>query len=459
MKKLLSFILSFVLILEIMSFTQAYALSPDLAEVASFDDNAILDEYSYYFNVPSRDIYQLSQEELNLPTEKLVDLILDYPYLVDFISASNPNETYQYIRNSFNGFAELETRTDATTILLSKLLSENDSYPNGSIYKLYVSSILSIPFYSKNLSREELALCVSVAEGSTFGVSIDSATLSINTFNNTTTYSDSDIAFEANGFYYVRSNEDGLTTGGITVPLYAALSDFTIDEQISLAEDTANAFNIVALGNATSMYNCHSYAWHSASTSNNAWILQVDSYMYDLHSENINRDDIEIGTIVVYFDANENPLHSAIISDIDGDNIICKSKWGANGLFEHHIANVPASYTYNGYTVWCRFYNYERIHTYEVVVNGTESHFKICNICGHTETADHYYNYTHINSLYHMGECIYCGHETNQLSHMWEDYSARYWSCRDCGLLKLKELGDKFPIIHNKIPDQEGETE
>lgn len=149
MKKLLSFILSFVLILEIMSFTQAYALSPDLAEVASFDDNAILDEYSYYFNVPSRDIYQLSQEELNLPTEELVDLILDYPYLVDFISASNPNETYQYIRNSFNGFAELETRTDATTILLSKLLSENDSYPNGSIYKLYVSSILSIPFYSK----------------------------------------------------------------------------------------------------------------------------------------------------------------------------------------------------------------------------------------------------------------------------------------------------------------------
>ena len=151
MKKLLSFILSFVLILEIMSFTQAYALSPDLAEVASFDDNAILDEYSYYFNVPSRDIYQLSQEELNLPTEELVDLILDYPYLVDFISASNPNETYQYIRNSFNGFAELETRTDATTILLSKLLSENDSYPNGSIYKLYVSSILSIPFLIKKL--------------------------------------------------------------------------------------------------------------------------------------------------------------------------------------------------------------------------------------------------------------------------------------------------------------------
>ena len=72
---------------------------------------------------------------------------------------------------------------------------------------------------------------------------------------------------------------------------------------------------------------------------------------------------------------------------------------------------------------------------------------------------DHEYIYTSINSTYHIGECIHCGHETAQLQHMWEDYSARYWSCRDCGLLKLKELGDKFPIIHSQLPEEEEETE
>ncbi len=39
--------------------------------------------------------------------------------------------------------------------------------------------------------------------------------------------------------------------------------------------------------------------------------------------------------------------------------------------------------------------------------------------------------------------------------YMWQEYSATYWSCRDCGALKIKEVGDKFPIIHNELPDEE----
>lgn len=98
-------------------------------------------------------------------------------------------------------------------------------------------------------------------------------------------------------------------------------------------------------------------------------------------------------------------------------------------------------------------------HTYTYTTLDESRHIYLCNECDYWITEDHVYNYSYFNSLYHVGECTRCGHETAQLPHMWEDYSARYWSCRDCGLLKLKELGDKFPIIHNKIPDQDGETE
>ena len=98
-------------------------------------------------------------------------------------------------------------------------------------------------------------------------------------------------------------------------------------------------------------------------------------------------------------------------------------------------------------------------HTYTYTTLDESRHIYLCNECDYWITEDHVYTYSYFNSLYHVGECIHCGHETNQLSHMWEDYSARYWSCRDCGYLKAKETGDKFPIIHNKIPNQEGETE
>ncbi len=38
---------------------------------------------------------------------------------------------------------------------------------------------------------------------------------------------------------------------------------------------------------------------------------------------------------------------------------------------------------------------------------------------------------------------------------MWEEYSATYWSCRDCGKLKVRKIGDFTPIIKTKLPETE----
>ena len=72
---------------------------------------------------------------------------------------------------------------------------------------------------------------------------------------------------------------------------------------------------------------------------------------------------------------------------------------------------------------------------------------------------DHYYTYTSINSLYHKGECIYCSHETENITHVWQDYSAAYLSCRDCGILKIRKGNEFNPIIKTEFPEEELETE
>ncbi len=68
---------------------------------------------------------------------------------------------------------------------------------------------------------------------------------------------------------------------------------------------------------------------------------------------------------------------------------------------------------------------------------------------------DHYYTYTSINTLYHKGECIHCMHETDNISHIWVDYSSTYYACRDCGLLKIRKGNEFNPIIKTEFPEEE----
>ena len=66
--------------------------------------------------------YQLSNEQLNEPTDRLVDIVLCYPYLVDlFCSSGTKDDAYDLLKENFNGLAELEDRADALPVLRAKL--------------------------------------------------------------------------------------------------------------------------------------------------------------------------------------------------------------------------------------------------------------------------------------------------------------------------------------------------
>ncbi len=117
----------------------ASAATEPIASITKFDYE--LDRYNH----------DLTEDELNLPTDQLVDRILEYPYLDDFWLSSSLDYTYFYecISSRFNGFAELETREDAASVMVAKL----EAYPKQSDKWYYLKILLSLDVYKSQLQK------------------------------------------------------------------------------------------------------------------------------------------------------------------------------------------------------------------------------------------------------------------------------------------------------------------
>lgn len=382
MKKLLALVLAVATVLTMTGTT----LIPVSAE--ELDENTANSGNTFYCESLNRTDYQLTEEQLSAPTKQLIEYILEYPYIVDLYTSSvSSADAYDKIRNSFNGFAELERRSDAASEMLQLLISASGSNAKVSSQKnTYLTTLLEVPSYFTELSEQEVSLYLEKALGTSK--------------NDGTTSTRATVAFSVNGFDYTRASASAYTTSGVLVPLYTALSDYSTTDMASIAQNTANSYGISKLGNATSKYNCHSYAWYYTSTSNTYWISDVELYMYDDHSTGSSNPSV--GSIAVYYDIYGNPLHSAVVTAVNGTEITCKSKWGANGLFEHNIARVPVSYSYDGYSIRVLFFKYTKSHSCTVTIDNAATHTRTCTVCGWTSTEAHVENVK-------TGKCITCG--------------------------------------------------
>jgi len=95
-------------------------------------------------------------------------------------------------------------------------------------------------------------------------------------------------------------------------------------------------------GPPTSNYNCHSYAWHNQSPSNNKWIPGfIKPYWEDGSYEEFAYP--VLGCVVTYGNLN-NVQHSAIVDEITPEGkVIVRSKWGSSGVYRHRLSNCPYS--------------------------------------------------------------------------------------------------------------------
>lgn len=399
MKKTLALIISLLLLFSVAN----TAFGNVFAEEASSATTDVISDHDafYYYTAPDRSEFQLSQEQLHVSTDELIELVLNYPYLVDlYTSNSSTMDAYESLRGSFNALIELEKRADASSLMLARLEKTAASNNQSGMEQVYLQTLLSLPLYFNKLSATETASYIQLVDKLEVVAEISMTSSTENLVVNAGTYASSEIAFTVNGFSYARSSTNDYTTSGTLVPLYSATSDYTSAKKVSIAESTAEKYGIELLGNATSMYNCFSYAWYSASTSNQYWIANVYPYINDNHCNIISEPTV--GSIAIYYDSSNSPVHAAIVTEINGGNVICKSKWGANGLFEHHIANVPSSYFNTNSSVKVAFYNYAHYHTCSVTIDNAVTHTRTCRVCGWTATEAHVADAK-------TGKCITCG--------------------------------------------------
>lgn len=127
-----------------------------------------------------------------------------------------------------------------------------------------------------------------------------------------------------------------------------------------------STYDVTLISGGTCKYNCHSYAWHSRSTSNPYWINDPAVYMSDgSYTRTYNGNPaqtylgsgIQTGDIIYYGSGSHSAVVSSSNTTASSDPIaytVCISKWGNAGVFRHALTEVPAEYITSSITAWRR---------------------------------------------------------------------------------------------------------
>lgn len=139
------------------------------------------------------------------------------------------------------------------------------------------------------------------------------------------------------------------TPNGSAVPIYH-IND-TVDNASSANSCFANMFpRANRIGNPTYNYNCHSYAWYSASTSNYYWMDNPSKYWTDgSYYAYTPGSSIAANTRVLFkmsSGASVQNWHSVFIrtSQSTSSNYaytVAESKWAQYGLYQHYLLDHP----------------------------------------------------------------------------------------------------------------------
>lgn len=256
-----------------------------------------------------------------------------------------------------------------------------------------------------------------------------------------------------NGFYYLNGNPCK-TRGQIDVPTYTADTDFTDSQkaqEISTMQDTYP--EIVIMGDPTSAYNCHSYAWCEESRWDNHWIDSVDLFANDVHTWFlVDEEDAQIGDIVLYFDEPNHISHSAVIQSVTDSSIFCISKWGASVLCMHELEYVPDTYK-SADGVCVRAIVRRSEHTGACEYIGANQHTLSCTTCGYEAQMNCNYSYAYIGNNKHNANCVDCGNTASGVSctftTTYNDNGTHTISCNNCSNAHTENCNLEYTNLTN----------
>ncbi len=291
----------------------------------------------------------------NISTEALVETVLNYPLFKIYFSYDKAT-LYDWYKNIFNGIQELETREDAGNYLLNFYQQENYRKNRKSTQKqedksTYCEILLSEEKYLENLSENQLNDMEQILT------------------EKLETETDPPLYFQILG-----EKQQPLASEPVpdwpdnytTTVVYTPLGSKPVTVRRYLGEISDNLINqykdyyaqifpaAVHLSTGTTLYNCHSYAWYSQSTTNKFWMPDPSPYMkpgcgyVQYYPQNYSVP--ETGLKVFYDNKSVENNHSAVItgrysgsvnSGYNYNLVKCVSKWGQGALYEHRLVDNP----------------------------------------------------------------------------------------------------------------------
>lgn len=372
-------------------------------------------------------------------TESIVAQILDENYYLDVFFLASSDEAYKYWVRNFDEFSELESRVDTSKILKERLQyyeetdsADQDSDVFGKIVLLRV--MLNQTVYQNGNNESNLTHSV---ENQIY------ETTSLDTTNGGTyldPLEEMDVALEIDLLdYFIATrtlSHEFDTVNGSPVYLYTTSKNLT-QSQINKVNNSIDALysEDARLATASALYNCHSYAWYSQSSTNPYWIEYADYFTIDPHYELLTTGTAKVGDIVVYRNNNGKITHSAIITDIETSSlfvpiITCASKLGVAGVYVHSITNVPETYYEGSDTPIYEIRHYTTDHSYTGAYyqHNTTYHTRQCAHCTALATFVHVYTVTSYTSTGHTLTCRMCG-QTKTEAHT---VNAQTGKCTKC---------------------------
>lgn len=278
----------------------SYNITPDNDEWVNFESR---DEMIKACFIPTEIASKMT-------TEELIEVIYEYPMLNDIMYYNNANDGLEVLKKECNAYYELLTRKNSGEKLIEFVETKNLSKEAKSLRDQSIKVLLS----DKNMI-----------------------------FSDEKQVEAEKILSTSKGIYVY-------TPTGVMVSVISYGELLSYDDKKDYKDDVEIRFpNASFLSEATTKYNCHSYAWYLQSTSNTLWM--PNPYLY-MNGNDPSYDQVSspmFGSRVFYSIGG----HSALITSAQSNslsNTDTKSKWGQGPLMAHKGNYCP--YSTVGVSYW-----------------------------------------------------------------------------------------------------------
>lgn len=264
---------------------------------------------------------QIPENDLkNLSTSALVETVLNYPLLVDMFAFDSYEEGFKAVRENFNGLAELVKREDAGTSLIQ---AYNELKSSGAKEEAKDDTEFKLTAIKRLLAQSEFESKLTPEEKKSL-------------------QADEKSEKSLSGPVQYVTTPNGTRVQVLELP--EELND--IQKDTIAKQFKASYPNAVLLSPATSVYNCHTYAWYNQSTNNTYWMSDPSAYWKDGSYSSTTNPSLNDK---IYYSA-RGEEHTGVITErlagppIGGDMaslLTVTSKWGKGGLYRHKAKDCP----------------------------------------------------------------------------------------------------------------------